>query len=513
MPQTDLSDRLGPLDALFLYIEKKEMPLHIGSVHIFDGPLSVDDLRKLIETKLPLIPRYRQRVVFPPLNAGYPTWEYDPEFDLDRHIRHARIKPGTSEALEELAGRLFSEVMDRNRPLWDLTVVDGLLGRRSALIARVHHCLVDGVAGVALMNQILDDSPRSSRVHSKGGLHAPPPGATASLVDAIVSSYTNAVDRVLSVQSAALDVTHQLFGELLQGTLGRLDGSVAEIFRPVAGFPFKAPAVGPRRVKWAEFPIAEVNAIREACDVKVNDVVLMVLAGAVRRYARLHRLSVKDRVLRLMVPVNLRSPDEKQGLGNQISLVPVNVPLDVGDPIELLGIIHQRTEAMKRTHAADLVVLGGSVLAMLPVPLQAMLTGLLSNVVPVLPFDMVCTNVPGPPLPLYLLGRKMQTYYPYVPIGDFMGVCCAMASYNGALYFSLTGDCACAPDLERLRDFLREAFSEAREALGLAPARQGRSKTKKTGAGRSVPRRGHSGMTAAQVEPAASPVETLVVAK
>lgn len=177
-----------------------------------------------------------------------------------------------------------------------------------------------------------------------------------------------------------------------------------------------------------------------------------------------------------MVPVNLRDPGQDQGLGNRISLVPVNVPLDIKDPAELLRNVHSRTEALKHAHAAGLVVLGGSMLAMLPVPMQALLTGTLSNAVPVLPFDMVCTNVPGPTAPLYLLRRKMLTYYIYVPIGDFMGVCCAMASYNGTMYFGLTGDSACAPDLGRLRDFLNDAFADLRAAAGMPPAHRPRRK-------------------------------------
>jgi len=219
----------------------------------------------------------------------------------------------------------------------------------------------------------------------------------------------------------------------------------------------------------------DIDAVRHACGVKVNDVGLLILGGAMRRYAKLHHQPVEGRLLRLMVPVNLRSGDPKQGLGNKISLIPVNVPLDIADPIELLRQIHKRTEAVKSAHAADLTVLAGTLLASLPVPVQATLVGMLSNSIPVLPFDMVCTNVPGPPQPLYLLGRKMLTYYPYVPIGDFMGVCCAMVSYNGTFYFSLTGDSKSAPDLDRLLDFLNEAFAELREATGCAPTRRRRS--------------------------------------
>ncbi len=479
MPQNHAGDTLGPLDSLFLYIEKKEMPLHIGSVFIFDGPLPVDDLKSLIEAKLPLIPRYRQRLVFPPLHAGYPTWEYDREFNLDRHIHHARIRPGTKAALEDLAGEIFSQIMDRGRPLWDLTAVDGLRGGHSALIARVHHCLVDGIAGVSLMNLIMDHSPEPAPRPRQRPSHSPPaPELGTSLLDAMLSTYSHAAGRLFSLQSAALDVTQELLAEFVQGSLGQPVGTVTELGRPMRDFPFKAPCLGPRRVSWTEFRMDEINAVRQVHGVKVNDVGMAILAGAMRRYARAHRLSVADRVLRLMVPVNLRNPDHHQVLGNRISLVPVNIPLDIRDPEELLRIVHRRSEALKQAHAADLVVLGGSMLAVMPVPVQALLTGLLSNVVPVLPFDMVCTNVPGPPEPLYLLGRKMLTYYPYVPIGDFMGVCCAMVSYNGAFYFGLTGDSACAPDLDRLRDFLNDTFDELKATAGIPPVHPPRRKPK-----------------------------------
>ena len=458
MSNNHAADRLGPLDSLFLYIEKKEMPLHIGSVFVFDGPVPIDELKSLVEAKLPYIPRYRQRLVFPPFNAGYPTWEYDADFNLDRHILQARAKPGTQRGLERLAGKIYSEIMDRSRPLWDLTVVDGLRGGRSALIARVHHCLVDGIAGVALLNVILDQSPKPPRLPKTRRFHPPPPpSATASLLDAMLGAYAHTADRLFSLESAALQLSEQVLAEIAQGSLNRPLGAVADLARPVEDFPFKAPCRGPRQVSWTEFPMSEIDAIRNPSGAKVNDVGMTILAGAMQRYARLHRLSVKNRVLRLMVPVNLRSPDQVNGFGNRISLVPVNVPLDIDDPKELLAAVHSRSETLKHAHAAGLVVLGGSMLALMPVPAQALLTGLLSNAVPVLPFDMVCTNVPGPAAPLYLLGRKMLTYYPYVPIGDFMGVCCAMISYNGTLYFGLTGDSVCAPDLGRLRDFLNDA--------------------------------------------------------
>jgi len=455
---------------LFLYLEKKEMPLHIGSVFILDGPASVDDLRQLIDSKLPLIPRYRQRVVFPPVHAGYPVWEFDPEFDINNHIHSAHLARPTLAALERFAGHLFSEIMDRSRPLWDLTLVDGLAEGRSALVARVHHCLVDGVAGIGLMSQVLDSTPDPRPLPHHAPFHPPEPSAAwATLSDSMISSFFHTMERVMSFEAAALNVVGKLSQDLLNGSSAPIPPA-QELLPPAQHFPFFAPALGPRKVSWATFPMDQIHAIRQRHDVKVNDVGMMILAGAMRRYAKLHHQGVKHRLLRLMVPVDLRNGDKKSGLGNKISLLPINVPLDIADPAELLCAVHNRAEAVKHSHASDLMILAGSLLATLPVPVQAQLVGTISNNVPVLPFDMVCTNVRGPDQALYLLGRKILTYYPYVPIGDFMGVCCAMASYDGTFYFSLTGDCASAPDLDRLRDFLDETFAELREASGLRQA-------------------------------------------
>src|SRR5579863_933802 len=246
MTHSDVSDRLPPGDALWLYLEKKEMPLHIGSVFNFDGPISIEELTALIEAKLPLIPRYRQRVVFPPLHAGHPTWEFDPDFDIHNHIHHAQLKRGTLAELEALAGKIYSKIMRRDRPLWDLTVVDGLEGGRSALIARVHHCLVDGIAGVSLMNLIMDHSPEPApRPRQRPSHSLPAPESGTSLLDAVISSYSHAAGRLFSLQSAALDVTQELLGELVQGSLGQPVEAVTEIGKPMRDFPFKARCLGP----------------------------------------------------------------------------------------------------------------------------------------------------------------------------------------------------------------------------------------------------------------------------
>jgi len=474
-------DRLTAEDAVFLYLEKKEMPLHIGSVSIFDGPIPFEACRDFIESRLPLIPRYRQRIVTPPFNLGHPTWEPDPSFDIRNHVRRVELHRGADAELRTFAGQWFSQIMDRNKPLWDMTVVDGLSGGRSVLISRVHHCLVDGVSGVGLMNIVLDPVVQAHAGPNPRPYHAPPlPGAGASLTDALATSYSELVDRLLSAQIAALNVAQALVSDQALRGVDQLLRLVPELLSPVDRLPFNQPCRGPRKVAWSEFSIPEVSAIRKACGGTLNDVMLCVVTSAVRDYAELHGAPLENRSLRLMVPVNLRrdANGNGSGLGNQVSMLPVSVPLDIRDPAKLLDTIRQRTEALKKAHVADLIHLLATWVGTTPAPLQALL-GPLAAVLPVPPFNMVCTNVPGPQEPLYLLGRKMLTYYPYVPIGNEMGLGCAIQSYNQKLYLGFTGDSAAAPDVARLKRFLDGAFSNLLRAAGVQPARPRRRRAAK----------------------------------
>jgi diacylglycerol O-acyltransferase len=201
----------------------------------------------------------------------------------------------------------------------------------------------------------------------------------------------------------------------------------------------------------------------------VNDVILALMTATIRRYSELHGDRVKGKLLRMMVPVNLRGSESPGELGNRISLVPVTIPLDIRNPRKLLAAAHERTNFLKRVHAAELVSLAGGLIGFLPTSVQA-LTGPLVSQLPITPFNLVCTNVPGPQFPLYLLGHEMLRCYPYVPIGGEMAVNCAILSYNGTVYFGFSGDVHAAPDLGRLETFLEQSFTELREAArGQAP--------------------------------------------
>jgi diacylglycerol O-acyltransferase len=225
---------------------------------------------------------------------------------------------------------------------------------------------------------------------------------------------------------------------------------------------------GPQKFAYTEIPLAEVKAIRHKSGTSINDVILTLVTGTIRRYCELHGDRVKGKLLRIMVPVNLRGDGNASDLGNRISLVPVTIPLNIRQPRKLLAAVHQRTEFLKRMHAAELVSLAGGLIGMFPTSVQGMAGPIVSQL-PITPFNLVCTNVPGPQFPLYLLGHKLLHCYPYVPVGGELAVNCAILSYNGTVYFGFSGDVHAAPDLRRLEKLLTTSFTELRAAVGIRP--------------------------------------------
>jgi diacylglycerol O-acyltransferase / wax synthase len=485
MPNHQQSDRLSWGDTVFLHLEREGMPLNVASVCIFEGRIALDECMRFLESKLPVLPRYLKRVVSAPLDLGLPTWEFDPEFDLRRHIREESLKHGTDAELKAIAGKLFSQLMDRRHPLWDMTVVQGVKGNRTAIILRLHHCLADGIAGVGLMNVMLDASPAAPRIPKKKiKFRVPKPhDPLTSLTSRVVDSYSEFVQRILNAITDLLNMGESTLnrGQFLR--TGELSQLLPEITAFTERLRFNIPCSGPQKFCWADVPLAEVKAIRHTFGASINDVILALVTATVRRYLEVHGDRVNGRLLRMMVPVNLREKDAASGLGNRISLVPVTVPLDIRDPEALLAAVHRRTEFLKQAHAAELVSLSAGFIGMLPSGLQASIGPVLSRL-PITPFNLVCTNVPGPQYPLYLLGHKMLRWYPYVPVGGEMAVNCAVLSYDGRIGFGLSGDVHAAPDLHRLEKFFKKSFAELRTAAELTPrkprpARKPRVRTQK----------------------------------
>src|SRR5579885_627959 len=460
------SDRLSWGDTVFLHLEREGMPLNVASVCTFEGEISLADCVALMESKLSLLPRYMQRVVSSPFGLGLPTWEYDPEFDIRRHIREVQLRNGTRAELKNLAGKLFSKVMDRRHPLWDMTVVRGLRGGETGIIFRLHHCMADGIAGVGLMNVILDANPNASPLpKTKLKFQVPPPrDPLSSLTTGFVDSYSDFIKRILSAMTDLLSMAERVSAN--GDSINPQD--FANLFPEITAFTerlkFNVVYRGPQKFACTAIPLGQVKAIRRKCGTSVNDVILALVTATVRQYCEAHGDAVRGRRFRMMVPVNLRGVESPSALGNRISLVPVTIPLSIRDPKKLLAAVHKRTEFLKSVHAAELVSLAGGLIGMLPTSVQG-LAGPFASQLPVTPFNLVCTNVPGPQFPLYLLGHKMLDWYPYVPVGGEMAVNCAILSYNGSIYFGFSGDVHAAPDLQRLERLLQSSFRELQTAV------------------------------------------------
>jgi diacylglycerol O-acyltransferase len=462
-------------DALFLYIERPGQPLNIACVSIFDGPIPLQACRDFVESKLPQIPRYRQHVVFPPFNLGLPSWQLDPNFDIRNHIRQVTLRHGTENKLKAVASKIISASLDRQKPLWDLTLVRGLEGNRTGLVARIHHCLADGLAGVGIMNVLMDPSPVATPVPR--AKPEPKPAAArdtgAALLDNLVKGYFSAVKGALTLHSEALNIAQQAFANPA-GPISDLLSVMPELASAAERLPFNIVCQGPQKFAWTEISMAEIQAIRASCGGTVNDIILTVVASAIRRYSELRKVRVKGRTARIIIPVNVRGGDSVSELGNRISFLPVTIPLDIPDPQKLFAFVRERMEYLKRARAAEFVGFAGGLFANIPSAIWAAI-GPVASQLPLSLCNIICTNVPGPPMPLYLLGRKMLAWYPYVPIGGEMGVNCAILSYNGMAYFGFSCDVHAVPDPERLEQFVRTSFAELYASRGtgaVEPERQ-----------------------------------------
>lgn len=455
------------MDASFLYLERRHAPMHIGAVGIFEGKLDFPAYRALVASKLGALPRFRERVVSTPFFIGHPTWETDPDFDIENHIiLHQLDAPGGEAELKALADELIAGMLDRSRPLWELHIVHGLEGGRSGLVSKVHHAMVDGVGGNQIMTTIMDLRPtlESPEIEDRY-VPTEPPDMRGRLMNAVWDNARSTVDSLSQYQQKVIEGIQQLTPERARETMESLRSSMPTLVRPPRRLPFNRTCTGRRHFTWTEFSFAEARAVRGVLGGTVNDVVLTCLAGAVDHYCGVHGEGTKNRTMRVMVPVNVRPDSEEGNLGNQVSVLPVDLPLGIQDPAHRLGVIRETTRSMKRSRVAENVSLMSNLMGAVPVPLQAAFGSLAVSPYPV--FNIVCTNVPGPQIPLYALDRRLESYYPYIPVGFDMGVGCAIFSYNQALHIGLNSDLAACPDVEVLREGFEIAIAELKESAGV----------------------------------------------
>jgi WS/DGAT/MGAT family acyltransferase len=467
MSQGNLGRRLSAQDASFLYQERDEAPLHIGSIAVLEGDVSYEKLVEHISAKLHLIPRYTQRAVPAPFNIGHPTWEWDPDFDIRNHIIEVRIdEPGTDAQLLDLSAKLFAPMLARDKPLWEMYLIHGLEGDRSAVAFKVHHCLVDGVSGIEILMMVFDVSPNPlpPPPPTEEVERGPIPSAASRFFDAIWDNWADAIDRWAEQQQQFVDALAEGAGRSRR-IARAIETTAPFLQRPMDRAPFNKPLKGNRRLAVSEFSFAEIRAIRGATCGTVNDVCLTILGSALGRYLEMHGQKTEGRNARIFTPVNVRREEERGALGNRVSGLLVEVPVGSMDPVERLREVNARTEKLKKQNVAEGVQLMGDWINSVPPALQA-LSGMLpapTNTI----VNMICTNVPGPMIPLYCVGHRMIAHYPMVPLGFEMGVGCGVTSYDQRIFFGLMADEDCAPDVDRMKEFLDQAFVELRSAAGI----------------------------------------------
>ncbi|HVP64836.1 MAG TPA: wax ester/triacylglycerol synthase family O-acyltransferase [candidate division Zixibacteria bacterium] len=493
MVNTAENRTLSTTDAFFLYLENPGAPLNVASICVFDGIISFDECVAYIQSKLPLIPRFMQRIQPPALGLAAPMWVDDPSFDVHNHVHEIKLKRGSDTEWKAAVSRILSEHLDRNRPLWGLTIVRGLPGRKTGVVIRTHHCLVDGIAGVALMKALLDENPKPPKfAHKKLKPEPAPPPAQPALLDTIIQSCLETSQALLTVHSEILQMAQRLTSGKSYGNgfgngngagtheaprldlatnplgaiapLGELAQLLTELAQPTQKLPFNTLCRGPQKFDWTEIPIDELIRIKETGEATLNEVVLTILSGALRRYAELHSLNTKRRSVRVVIPVNIRAEGEDAGVGNRITFLPVDIPIGTHDPRKLLATVKERVAFGKAAHGAELVGLAGMLLGTIPTPLQMLVCQVLRQL-PISLLNTICTNVPGPRTALYLLGHKLLSAYPYVPIGGEIGMNCAVLSYNGTLFVGFTGDAPAIPDIAELAKFFRESYTDLRSAM------------------------------------------------
>jgi diacylglycerol O-acyltransferase len=490
-------DRLSAIDASFLHQEKQASHMHVGALVIFDGPPpSHDEFAAHIESRLPLVPRYRQRLAFPRFEMGRPFWVDDPSFNLDYHVRHTALpRPGTDEELRQLVGRIFSQRLDRSKPLWEVWLVHGFEGGRFALISKTHHALVDGVSGVDIATVLFDLQPVPQEVEPAD---AWTPAPVPSDLDLVAEGVKGLVRTPVSLAGRALGAL-QRPGRSLEQAREAAEG-IGEVvwagLNPAPDVPLNVP-IGPhRRVRWVQSRLADFKEIKDALGGTVNDVVLAVVAGALGRWLRTRGVRTEGVELRALVPVSIRTADESGTLGNRIAAMRGPLPVYVDDPVERLRQVQEAMGNLKQSKQA----LGAEVIAGLtdfaPPTLLAQASRL--NFSTRL-FNLIVTNVPGPQFPLYLLGREMEEIVPIAFLPENHALAIAIMSYNGKVDFGLLGDYDAMPDLEdvgrMLEDALEELLKETRK-----PAR---AAERSNGSKRSAPQDGRR--VASTRSPQASP--------
>lgn len=459
--------RLTALDNTFLDLEEPGVHMHVGSVAIFepgplghpDGGIDFERVLAVVEAGLRRAPRFRQKLERMPV-TGHPVWVDDPHFHPRYHLRHSALPfPGDARQLKRLTGRIMSQKLDRARPLWEMWVVEGLEEGRFAVISKIHHCLIDGISGADLLATFMGPDPEL-RLDPAGGrwVPRPAPGRTRMLLDEGLRRASLPL-RGARAALRALREPGETVGALAHTATG-LAEAVGASLSPAAETPFNLP-IGPhRRFDWTRFDLGVVKEIEEKLGGTVNDVVLACVAGAVRRFLRHRRVDPSGLDFRVLVPVSTRTAAQRGKLGNRVSLIVTRLRIGEEDPRARHQALLAETRRMKRSGQVE----GSEALEEIADWTHtAVLTRMSRLAAARRAYNMVVTNVPGPPMPVYLDGARLLETYPLVPLFAYQALGIALFSYAGGLYWGLNADWDALPDLHRFVEMLEQEFELLRK--------------------------------------------------
>ena len=482
-------DRLTATDASFLAQEGSNSHMHVGAVTIFDGTApTYDEFCQHIRSRLHLVPRYRQKLAFPPVETGRPLWVDDPTFNLEYHVRHTALPhPGEEHQLRALAARIVSQQLDRSKPLWETWLVEGLADGRFALISKTHHALVDGISGVDLATVIFDLVPEGTEIEHPDAPWRPQP--EPSSIDLAARGIKGLVKTPLELAAKAVGAASRP-AETAEAAREAIEG-IGEIvwagLNPAPDTPLNVP-IGPhRRFVWTRHDLADFKAVKNAFGGTVNDVVLTVVAGGLRRWLRSRGVRTEGLELRALVPVSIRTKEEQHTLGNRLAVMRGPLPVYIEDPVARLRVVKQAMDGLKESKQAvgAEVLTGVQQFAPPTILAQASRLNFSTRL-----FNLIVTNVPGPQFPLYVLGRRLQDLFPIAFLPENHALAIAIMSYDGGIAFGLLGDYDAMPDLDAMGEYLEASLTElltaakARSGEGDNGAGRGRAPAKKPAAAR-----------------------------
>jgi len=461
-------ERLSAQDNTFLLLETPNVHMHVAATSIFhagslktaEGGIDVDSIKRSTEAVLHLIPRYCQRLKKIPFE-NHAVWIDDRHFSLDYHIRHTSLpRPGTDEQLKRLAARIMAQQLDRSRPLWEIWVVEGLERDRFAMINKMHHCMIDGASGVDIGQILMSASPDQPASEARPFVPRPAPSRSELWRDELrrrlslplraardFREFTRETDDVRLELRHRVRAVMQLIGWAVHGASDT----------PING------RLGPhRRFDWMTMPLEEVKAVRKALGCTLNDVVLATVAGAVRQYMIHRRVNPGELDFRVSAPVSVRRKEDRGKLGNRVSSWIIRLPIGERDPRVRLEAIHEVTRTLKESKQALGVEMMMAAAEWTPPALLSLGAQAASG-----PINMIVTNVPGPQIPLYMLGARLETSFPQVPLLENTGLGIALFSYDSQLCWGFNADYNLVPDLPVFVRAVQSSFAALSDASGL----------------------------------------------